>query len=127
MPQTQLNPNAGSKNTIFDLKEEKKVSRSHFPYSMKKFDTIDLGDLIVADWYPVYPGDHVKQACRYILDTFPLEVPPMTTFFVRTHWYFIKKSALWQGWETHITKGRSGSININTPTVPSTVFAQSFG
>ena len=127
MAQTQLNPFAGSKNSIFDLKEEKKVARSQFPFSMKKFDAIDIGDLIVCDWYPTFPGDHIKQSCRYILDTLPLEVPPMTSFFVRTHWYFIKKSALWEGWETHITKGRSGSININVPTVSEHAFSSSFG
>ena len=117
MPQTQLSSRLGSDNSIFGLKETKKVGRSNFDFSKKNFTTIDLGSIVPVDWFNVFPGDHVKLNIRYLLDTFPLEVPPMNNYFVRTHWYFVKMSSLWKGWNTFITRGRSGNIDLEIPSL----------
>lgn len=117
MPQTQLSSKLGSDNSIFGLKETKNVSRSKFDFSKKNFTTIDLGAITPVDWFQVFPGDTVRLNARYILDTFPLEVPPFNNYFVRTHWYYIKNSALWKGWNTFITRGRSGNIDLEIPSL----------
>lgn len=120
MPQTQLAAKYGSNNSIFDVDEWKKVPHSMFPYSCKIFDTVDVGELACLDCYKVYPGDRIKQRIRYMLETLPLAVPPYTNFFVRTHAYFVKTSAVWSGHETMITRGRSGSIDLETPSISDT-------
>lgn len=117
MPQTQLSAKMGSDTSIFGMKETAKIGKSKFDFSKKNFTTIDLGAIVPVDWFNVFPGDKVKLNIRYILDTFPLEVPPMNNYFVRTHWYFIKMSALWKGWNTFITRGRSGNIDLEIPSL----------
>lgn len=117
MPQTQLAAKYGTNNSIFDVDEWKKVPHSMFPYSCKVFDTVDVGELACMDVYKVYPGDRVIQKIRYLLETLPLAVPPFTNFFVRTHAYFVKTSAVWSGHETMITRGRSGSIDLEIPSI----------
>lgn len=117
MPQTQLSSRLGSDNSIFDVKENAHISKSRFDFSRKNFTTIDIGGLYPVDFFQVYPGDVVDLSCRYILDTMPLAVPPVNNYFVRTHWYYVPMSALWKGWNTFITKGRSGGIDLTVPRV----------
>lgn len=128
MPQTQLSQRLGADNSIFDLKEEKHVKQSAFDFSRKTFTTIDIGGLYPLEILHLYPKDRVKINIRYLLETFPLEVPTMTNYFIRTHWYFIKYSSLWKGWNTFITKGRSGSINnLEIPSIYASVYATADG
>ncbi|MBD5433577.1 MAG: hypothetical protein HDR35_04705 [Treponema sp.] len=117
MPQTQLSTRLGTNNTIFDVDEKPRVPRSKFDLSRKNMTTIDLGGIYPVDFFPVFPSDHISLSVRYLLDTLPLAVPPMNNYRVRTHWYFCKMSALWKGWESFVTKGRSGSIEMQIPTV----------
>lgn len=117
MPQTQLSTRLGTNNTIFDVDEKPRVPRSRFDLSRKNMTTIDLGGIYPVDFFPVFPSDHISLSVRYLLDTLPLAVPPMNNYRVRTHWYFCKMSALWKGWESFVTKGRSGSIEMQIPTV----------
>lgn len=126
MPQTQLAAKYGSNNSIFDVDEWKKVPHSMFPYSCKVFDTVDVGELACVDVYKVYPGDRIKQKIRYLLETLPLAVPPYTNFFVRTHAYFVKTSAVWSGHETMITRGRSGSIDLEIPSISDSDYAADY-
>lgn len=120
MPQTQLSQKFGSDNSIFGLKETKKTGKSKFDFSKKNFTTLDIGSIVPVDWFMTFPGDKVKLNIRYLLDTFPLEVPPMNSYTIRTHWYFIKLSALWKGWNTFITRGRSGNIDLEIPSISKT-------
>lgn len=32
-------------------------------------------------------------------------------------YYFIRKSGLWSGWKTFITRGRFGSIDLDIPSI----------
>ena len=115
MADTQLSSKLGSDNSIFGLKEFNNVKKSGFNFTRKHFTTVDIGGIYPIDHFRVFPGDKVKLNLRYLLDTFPLEVPTMTNYFVRTHWYYIKMSSLWEGWETFITRGRSGNVDLTIP------------
>lgn len=126
MPQTQLSSKLGQDNSIFDVKEDASVKKSRFDFSKKNYSTIDIGAVTPVDWFFTYPGDKVKLKIRYLLDTFPLEVPPMNNYYIRTHWYFIKMSALWKGWNTFITRGRSGSIDLKIPSITDEAITTSY-
>lgn len=117
MPQTQLSNRLGTNNTIFDVDEKPRVPRSRFDLSRKNMTTVDIGGIYPVDFFRVFPGDDIQLSCRYLLDTLPLAVPPMNNYRVRTHWYFCKMSSLWKGWESFVTKGRSGKIELKVPTV----------
>lgn len=117
MPQTQLSNRLGTNNTIFDVDEKPRVPRSRFDLSRKNMTTVDIGGIYPVDFFRVFPGDDVDLSVRYLLDTLPLAVPPMNNYRVRTHWYFCKMSSLWKGWESFVTKGRSGKIELKVPTV----------
>lgn len=116
MPQTQLSNRLGTNNTIFDVDERPRVPRSRFDLSRKHMTTVDIGGIYPVDFFRVFPNDSVTCRVRYLLDTLPLAVPPMNNYRVRTHWYFCKMSSLWKGWESFVTKGRSGKIELEVPT-----------
>lgn len=118
MAQTQLSSRLGGDKSIYGLQEQAHPKRSVFDFSRKHFTTIDIGPITPVDIFDTFPGDNVELSCRYLLDTMPLEVPSMTNYFVRTHWFFVKKSALWKGWNTFITKGRTGNIDLEIPSIP---------
>lgn len=117
MPQTQLSNRLGTNNTIFDVDEKPRVPRSRFDLSRKNMTTIDIGGIYPVDFFRVFPNDDLSLSVDYLLDTLPLAVPPMNNYRVRTHWYFCKMSSLWKGWESFVTKGRSGKIELEIPTV----------
>lgn len=117
MPQTLLSEKYGSSNSIFDVKNSKDVSRSSFDFSRKSLFTADNGAIMPIDLFEVLPKDDITINVRYLLETLPLAVSPLTNYKIRTHWYFIKRDALWKGWQTFVTKGRSGSLILNIPHV----------
>lgn len=117
MPQTQLSSKLGSSNSVFDVKEEAKVKRSKFDFGMKNLTNIDIGGIYPIDFFQVFPNDDITLNVDYLLDTLPLAVPPMNNYRVRTHWYYCKMSALWKGWESFVTKGRSGTVDLQVPTI----------
>lgn len=127
MPQTQLSSRLGTDNSIFGLDEQKKVPSSDFDFSKLNYTTTDIGCITPVDWFDVFPGDKISLDIRYLLNTFPLAVPTMTNYHVRTHWYFVRKSALWKGWETFITRGRSGNIDTTIPSISSSDIATAVG
>jgi len=116
MPQTQLSNRLGTNNTIFDVDESPRVPRSRFDLSRKLMTTVDIGGIYPVDLFETFPGDEFDLSVRYLLDTLPLAVPPMNNYRVRTHWFFCKMSSLWKGWESFVTKGRSGLIEMQVPT-----------
>lgn len=115
--QTQLSIKAGSDNQIFRHDIPAKVKRSSFPYGRKRDFCIDPGAIVPIDLWETLPGDYFEVDLDYILKSFPLKVPPFTSYKVRTHWYYTKKNWLWKGALTYITKGRSHSISLSNPTV----------
>lgn len=114
--QTQLSIKAGSDNQIFRHDIPAKVKRSSFPYGRKRDYCIDPGAIVPIDLWETLPGDYFEVDLDYILKSFPLKVPPFTSYKVRTHWYYTKKHWLWKGALTYVTKGRSHSITLSNPT-----------
>ena len=113
--QTQLSIKAGSDNQIFRHDIPAKVKRSSFPFGRKRDFCIDPGAIVPIDLWETLPGDYFEVDLDYILKSFPLKVPPFTSYKVRTHWYYTKKHWLWKGALTYITKGRSHSITLSNP------------
>ncbi|QCS36780.1 major capsid protein [Tortoise microvirus 103] len=122
---TQLSEKLGANNSIFDVKEQPSIRLSAFNFSRKHNTTLDIGGIYPVDFFSVYPNDKVDLKLRYMLDTLPLAVPPMTNYKVRTHWYFVKKSALWAGWNTFITGGRTG-LDLKIPSLLNSFWGRTY-
>lgn len=115
MAQTQLNEKLGSSSSPFQADIGYNPKSSAFDLGFKLSSTIDIGCWTPVDVIPVVPGDKFKISARYLLDTFPLEVPPMTNYKVITHYYYNSWHSLWDGAETFVTKGRNNNINLEKP------------
>lgn len=115
--QTQLSAKLGMDNKIFKHDIPAKVQRSSFPYGRKRDFCIDPGMIVPIDLFETLPGDYFEVDLQYLLKSFPLKVPPFTTYRVRTHWYYCKKVDLWKGALTYMVKGRSHSISLSCPKV----------
>lgn len=115
--QTQLSHKLGMDNGIFKHDRIAKVDRSSFPYGRKRDFCLDPGMIVPIDLWETLPGDYFEVKLDYLLKSFPLKVPPFTTYKVRTHWYYCKKVDLWKGALTYLVKGRSHSISLSAPTI----------
>lgn len=119
MSQTQIAKKYGADNSIYDVKEDAKVKLSSFNFSRKTTTTFDIGQIIPIDWFRVFPRDEVTVNIRYLLETLPLAVPPMTNYRVRIHAYSIKNSGCWKGWNSFISRGRKGQVSVKKlPSIP---------
>lgn len=112
MAQTQIAKKFGADNSIYDVKEDARVKLSSFNFSRKTTTTFDIGQIIPIDWFRVFPRDEVSVNIRYLLETLPLAVPPMTNYRVRIHAYSIKNSGCWKGWNSFISRGRKGQVSV---------------
>lgn len=122
MAQTQIAKKFGADNSIYDVKEDAKVKLSSFNFSRKTTTTFDIGQIIPIDWFRVFPRDEVTVNIRYLLETLPLAVPPMTNYRVRIHAYSIKNSGCWKGWNSFISRGRKGQVSVKKlPSIRSSV------
>lgn len=110
--QTQLAQRLGADNSIYDVEEKAKLPSSVFDFSRKNNTTIDIGQFMPFDWFRVFPGDKITVSNRFLLETLPLANPPLTNYRVRVHWFFIKYSSLWKGWQSFISQGRKGSVSV---------------
>lgn len=115
MAQTQLNEKLGSSSSPFQSDIGYKPKLSTFDFGYKLNTTIDIGCWTPVDCFEVVPNDNFKISARYLLDSFPLEVPPMTNYKVITHYYYASWHSLWDGAETFVTKGRNNSIELEKP------------
>lgn len=116
--QTQLEQRYGADNTIYDVDEKAKLPSSSFDFSRKNITTIDIGMYLPFDWFRVFPGDMIRLNNRFLLETLPLASPPLTNYRVRIHWFYIKMSSLWKGWQSFISQGRKGSVSVKKiPTI----------
>lgn len=112
MAQTQIAKKYGADNSIYDVKEDSRVKLSSFNFSRKTTTTFDIGQIVPIDWFRVFPRDEVSVNIRYLLETLPLAVPPMTNYRVRIHAYTIKNSGCWKGWNSFISRGRKGQVSV---------------
>ena len=113
----QLKAGVGASDTLFQHDRPNNVKRSRFDLSRFTNFTADPGMIIPFDWFLCLPGDDVDIDFEFILDTLPLINPSLTSYKVLTHWYAIDLKHLWEGWETFITRGRSGNVNLQIPQI----------
>lgn len=117
MARTQLEARLGSDKSIYSQETYPNVKHSSFNLSARYDMTCDPGMYFPVDWWFTLPGDHYKIQTRYILKSRPLVVSPFTPYRVRTHWFYARLVDLWKGAPTWTTKGRSGNLRPEFPTV----------
>lgn len=122
----------GASSTLFQHDRPNRPSRSKFDLSRITNFTLDAGMIVPFDVIPTLPNDDFRISVKLALDTLPLVQTSLTSYKVLTHWYYIKNRDLWKGWNTFITKGRSGNIDLAVPRVDlhypanGTVFSKPF-
>ena len=114
-----------AENSIFSQKPSIKVGRSKFDLSRLNCFTGDIGELIPVDIIPTLPNDDFDLSCQYQVDFRPMITPSFTPYKVKVHYYYCRMSDLWQGWNSFISKGRSGKLALTVPTVSTSAFVQS--
>lgn len=115
MAQTQLNSSIGASSAPFESTKGYNPPSSGFDYSRKVGTTGDVGMLMPVDCFEVLPGDEFDINCRFIVESLPMQLAPMTNYKVLVHYYFAPWQALWKGAETFVTKGRNASIELTKP------------
>ena len=115
MPNTQMHDVKDMKDLVLEQSMDAKVPRSEVNISRRKFMNGDIGMIMVADMFPIQPGDSLNLSCDWIIDTEALQVVPFTRYKVRVHYYTADYDSLWKGAQTFVTKGRTGSIALKIP------------
>ena len=118
MPVSLMRNGLTAENSLFSQKPTIKVPRSKFDLSRLNCFTNDIGMLVPVDLIPTLPDDDFDLSCQYKIDFRPMIVPTMTPYKVRVHYYWCAMSSLWEGWESFISKGRSGNLSLKVPTIP---------
>lgn len=113
----QIGAGAGANGDIFATDIAKDTKTSVFDLSRITNLTGDTGMIIPFDWLETLPKDKFIISAETALETLPTITNILTPYHVRTHWYYIRNSDLWEGFETLITKGRSGNINWTIPQI----------
>lgn len=113
----QLKAGVGASDTLFQHERPNKPNRSRFDLSRITNFTADAGMIIPFDWFLCLPNDDVQIDFEMILDTLPLINSSLTQYKVLTHWYAIDLKDLWEGFQTFITRGRSGNVNLTIPQI----------
>lgn len=113
----QLGAGAGANGDIFAQDIAKNTQKSVFDLSRITNLTADAGMIIPFDWLETLPDEDYTINAETALETLPTITNILTQYHVRTHWYYLKNSDLWEGFETYITKGRNGKINWTVPQI----------
>lgn len=117
MPISQMRSGLNAGNSIFSQKPTIKVPKSKFDLSRFNALTMDIGALVPVDLIPTLPGDVFDLGCQYKIDFRTMLVPTFTAYKVRLHYYYCPNQYLWSGWESFISKGRSGKLSLTVPTL----------
>lgn len=113
----QIGAGAGSSNGIYKHEQPKQQKRSKFDLSRITNFTCDSGMIIPFDFFETLPNDSFQLSAEVALETLPTITNVLTPYHVRTHWYYVRNSDLWMGWNTFITKGRTGNIELKIPKI----------
>ena len=117
MPVSQMRNGLTAENSIFSQKPSVSVSRSRFDFGRFKAFTCDIGAIVPVDCFETLPNTDYNLSCQYKIDWRPLLVPTLTPYKVKVHYYFCPNEYLCSGWETFITKGRSGNLKLEVPKI----------
>lgn len=113
----QIKAGSGANGDIFATDIAKDTKTSVFDLSRITNLTGDTGMIIPFDWLETLPKDKFIISAETALETLPTITNILTPYHVRTHWYYIRNSDIWEGFETMLTKGRSGNINWTIPQI----------
>lgn len=113
----QLPARLGGASKQFQKSDPADVKRSRFDLSRITNLTADAGMIIPFDWFETLPNDSIDLGVDYALETMPTVTNILTPYRVLIHWYYIRNSDLWKGWDNFITKGRAGNVNLRLPQV----------
>uniref|UniRef100_A0AAU8AY74 Major capsid protein n=1 Tax=Dulem virus 233 TaxID=3145710 RepID=A0AAU8AY74_9VIRU len=117
MPVSQMRNGLTAGNSLFSQKPTTKVSKSKFDLSRLNCFTSDIGMLVPVDVIPTLPNDSFDLGCQYKIDFRPMVVPTLTAYKVKLHYYYCPNQYLWEGWESFISKGRSGNLSLTVPKI----------
>lgn len=106
-----------AENSIFSQKPSVSVPRSRFNLGRLNSFTSSLGMIVPVDVFPTLPGDEFDLSAQYQVDFRPVLAPMFTAYKVKVHYYYCPNEYLWSGWESFITKGRSGKLQLQVPTI----------
>ena len=127
MPVSLMRNGLTAENNIFGQRPDVKYSRSRFDLSRLVTVTSDIGMIVPVDIFQTYPGDEFDLGCQYQIDFRPMNVTSLTSYKVKLHYYFCPNEYLWSGWESFITKGRSGSLSLQVPSIRLDLLSQDSG
>ena len=113
----QIGAGAGANGDIFAQDIAKNTNWSNFDLSRITNLTGDTGMIIPFDWFETIPKDKFRISAEVALESMPTITNMLTPYHVRTHWYYVRNSDLWAGFNTMITKGRTGDISWTIPQV----------
>lgn len=113
----QIGAGAGANGDIFAQDIAKNTDWSNFDLSRITNLTGDTGMIIPFDWFETIPKDKFRISAEVALESMPTITNMLTPYHVRTHWYYVRNSDLWAGFNTMITKGRTGDISWTIPQV----------
>lgn len=111
----QIGAGAGANSDIFAQNIAKNTDWSNFDLSRITNLTGDTGMIIPFDWFETIPKDKFRISAEVALESMPTITNMLTPYHVRTHWYYVRNSDLWAGFNTMITKGRTGNIEWTVP------------
>ena len=117
MPVSQMRNGLTAENSLFSQKPSVKVPRSRFDYGRFNPFTASVGAIVPVDCFMTMPNEDYDLSCQYKIDFRPLIVPTLTSYKVKVHYYFCPMSYLWHGWESFISKGRSGKLALSIPQI----------
>lgn len=113
----QIGAGAGANSDIFAQDIAKNTDWSNFDLSRITNLTGDTGMIIPFDWFETLPKDRFRISAEVALESMPTITNMLTPYHVRTHWYYVRNSDLWAGFNTMITKGRTGNLSWTIPQI----------
>ena len=110
-----LRASSGADLRVFDHQQANKPKRSRFDLSRITNFTCDSGMILPFDWFETVPGDSFDLSSEVAIESLPTITSVLTPYHVRTYWFYCRNSDLWAGWETFVTRGRSGNVDLRLP------------
>ena len=117
MPVSLMRNGLTAESNIFSQRPDVRYPRSRFDLSRLNDFTSDIGMIVPVDIIPTFKGDEFDLGCQYQIDFKPMLVTSFTSYKVKVHYYYCPYEYLWSGWESFITKGRAGNLQLQVPTI----------
>lgn len=114
----QRTDNGSNPQAVQQGAEITKTGRSWFDESMVHTTTGDMGALIPVDIFKCIIGDDLELKTSFMIDTInPMVRPMLSRVRAYVHYYYMRCTDIWKGYQNFITTGRTGNINKTIPYV----------